>query len=76
MQGLVSYFADNNKCDPFVRGSASTKSYSFEWQFLTFPTGVTSSKRHMNTRLLTLLESCVAVIWQRGFLQKIAPTKT
>ena len=61
-----------DKCDPFVRGSGSAKSYSLGWQFLTFPIGVVSSKRHINTRLLTLLESCVAAIWQPGFL-RIAP---
>ena len=61
-----------NKCDPFVRGSGSAKSYSLGWQFLTFPIGVAFSKRHINTRLLTLLESCVAAVWQPGFL-RIAP---
>jgi len=72
MQGLVSYFADKNKCDTFVRGSGSAKFHSSGWQFLTFPIGVASSKCHINTRLLTLLESCLAAIWQPGFLQ-IAP---
>ena len=73
MQGLVSYFADKKQVyDLFVWGSGSAKSYSFGWQFLTFPIGVAYSKRHINTRLLTLLESCVAAIWQPGFL-RIAP---
>ena len=70
MQGLVSYFADKKKCDPFVRGSGSAKSYSLGWQFLSF-----SSKRHINTRLLTLLKSCVAAIWQPVFLRIVSPHK-
>ena len=42
MQGLVT----KNKCDTFVLGSGRAKSYSLGWQFLTFPIGVASSKRH------------------------------
>ena len=71
-KGWWATLPTKNKCDPFVRGSGSAKSYSLGWQFLTFPIGVASSKRHINTRLLTLLESCVAAIWQPGFL-RIAP---
>ena len=48
-----------NKCDPFVRGSGSAKYYSLGWQFRSFPIVVASPKRHINTRLITLLESCL-----------------
>jgi len=71
-KGWWATLPTKNKCDPFVWGSGSAKYYSLGWQFRTFPIVVASPKRHINTRLITLLESCVAVIWQPGFL-RIAP---
>jgi len=61
---LLHICRQKNKCDPFVLVSGSAKS-SLGWQFLTFPIGAASSKRHVGPN--TRLEGCVAAIWQPGF---------
>jgi len=61
MQGLVAILPTKKQVWPVCSGSA--KSHSLGWQFLSFSIGVPSSIGHINTRLLTSLESCVAAIW-------------